>query len=189
MSSAAAARLAARVSADYASGGHRTYFTPDLNDAATVAGEVANDASSAASSASTAAASLAAAQAIVGATQGVGTDGMDVPQNATLGSAARADANRLRGRFYLLCDSNYQILPQDFGKLLVTTSGTRTWTLPLGSDLPEGWTIYIKNRSGNNLTINRSGSDGINAAATSITIATGASATITLTSSSTFESY
>lgn len=189
MPSAAAARLAARVSSQYANGGHRTYFTPDLNDAATVAGEVANDANSAASSAAAAAASLATAQAIVGATQGVGTDGMDVPQNATLGTAARADINRLRGKFSLICDSNYQILPQDFGKVLITTSGTRTWTLPLGTDLPEGWFIHVKNRSGNNLTINRSGSDGINAAATSLTIANGASAIISLTSSTTFESY
>lgn len=187
--SGAITQLAGRVAADYANGGHRSVFIPDLNAVATVANDVATDAASAESAAVQAAASLAAALELTGGAVEVGTDQLGVPRNAELGDAAFADAMQIAGQFVDTRDATYQILPQDFSKVLRATSGTRTWTLPLAANVPDGWWIVCKNRSGNNLTVSRAGSDTIDAAATSLTIATGASAIIVKASATTWESY
>lgn len=182
-------RLAGRVAADYANGGHRTVFVPDLNAVATVAGGVAVDAASAASAAIQAAASLAAALDLTGGAVDIGGDQLALPRNTELGEAAFSDVMQMVGLWPETRDATYQILPQDFAKVVRATSGTRTWTLPAAESVPDGWWIVFKNRSGNNLTINRSGSDTIDAAATSLTIATGASLTVVKASATTWESY
>lgn len=119
-------------------------------------------------------------------TGGVGTAAIEVPRAAELGSAAFCDAAALTGIFSSTQNAAYQILPQDRGRLLLTTSGTNTWTLPAGAALPDGWFCRIKNRSGANLTIARTGSDTIDGA-TSLTVATGTGRLIVRTSSTAFE--
>ena len=94
-----------------------------------------------------------------------------------IGSAAFVDLEQVLVRRPVTQDATYQILPIDFWtSLLLTTSGTRTYTLPAWSDMPQFVPALIgKNRSGNNLTLARSGSDTIDAAATSVTVPTGSS--------------
>lgn len=188
MSTDATSRLAALDDDDFANGRHRDNFIPALHDVATAANETANNADAAALSAAAASASLGTAQAIIGGAQGVGADPLDVTRVAELGSAAFAGINQIRGVSTETHDATFQILPQDFGKLLLCTSGTRTWTAPLGADLPDEWWVLIKNRSGNNLTLNLSGSDTINAAASSLTIATGTALRLVKSAAATFES-
>lgn len=188
MSAAARARLAARIATQYQNGGHRSIFVPDLNDVAAVGNEAAANGTNAVNSAAQAAASLAAALAIIGGAQGVGADPLDVPRGAELGSAAFMDAAILRGVFVLTRDADYQILPQDWGALIRATSGTRTWTLPAASAVPQGWFLRIKNRSGSNLTIARTGSDTIDGAAASLVVATGAARIIARAGSGDWES-
>lgn len=189
MSAAARAQLAGRVTSDYANGGHRAVFVPDLNAVADVAVEVATNAADAIAAAEQAAASLALALGITGGAVAIGGDPLDVPRNTELGSAAFIDAMALAGMVVETHDATYQIVPGDFAKVMRTTSGTRTWTLPVAADVPIGWWCVAKNRSGNNLTINRGGSDTIDAAATSLTIATGSSLTIVKATATTWESY
>lgn len=186
--STASAQLAARTSTDYLNGGHRTYFTSDLNAVATCASEIAANATTAGAAATAAAASLASALAITGGTQGVGLAALDVPRNADLGSAAYWSADGLRGAWPVAQGAAYQITPADYGRTLIAESGTLTWTLPLLSDLDPGWWVRIWNRSGNNLTLNRSGSsDVIGSASTSLTIATASGITIAYRSTARFE--
>lgn len=173
MSAAARARLAARTAGDYAAGGHRTVFVPDLNDVAAVGNEVSTNGTAAAGSAAAAAASLAAALAITGGQQGVGADPLDVSRNVDVADSAYVPADVLRGRWPAARGAAYQILPSDYGRTLIAETGTLTWTLPLLSDLPDGWWISVWNRSGATLTIARSGSDVIGAAGTSVTAADG----------------
>jgi len=66
----------------------------------------------------------------------------------------------------------YQIVLQDFGKLVFCTSGANIYNLPAAADLPEGWFCRLRNRSGVNLTLNPTGADTINGSA-SLAIATG----------------
>lgn len=189
MSAESRARLAARVNADYANGGHRAVFTPDLNAVADVGNETAANTVSAIAAAAQAAASLAAALEITGGAVSIGGGSLALPRNTELGSAAFVDAESLLAMPVETHDATFQVLPQDWGKLHRATSGTRTWTLPLAADVPIGWWFVAKNRSGNNLTVNRSGSDTIDAAATSLTIATGTSRRIVKATATTFESY
>jgi hypothetical protein len=188
MSLADRTRLAGRTSTQYANGGHRALFTGDLNAAAGVHVDCADYAEQAESAADIAAASLALAQALVGLTQGIGLGGLDVPRNVELGTAAYADAALLRGIFVATQNAAYQILPQDWGRLLLTTSGTNTWTLPLAADVPDGWHVYLKNRSGNNLTIARTSSDTINGT-TSLTVSTGSGLTLVKSGAAAFETF
>ena len=187
MSAEARARLAARVAGDYAAGGHRTVFVPDLNDVAAVGNQVATDGAAAASSAAAAAASLAAATAITGGQQGVGADPLDVPRAADLGDAAFLGADVLRGRWPVARGAAYQILPQDYGRTLIAETGTLTWTLPPLSELPDGWWVQVWNRSGATLTMTRSGSDVIGAAGTSVTAADGSGLTLARRDGTRFE--
>lgn len=174
--SASVARLSARVVADYLNGGHRTNLIPDLNAIADVAELMDTLYNQTLASANAAAASYALMQALGASAYGVGLDPMKLPRAGDLGSNAMRDWEVASGRFTLICDSSYQITPHDHQKLLLCTSGTRTWTLALSSDAPDGFECFYHNISGNNMTIQRSGStDTINGiATTSVTIATGA---------------
>ena len=88
-------------------------------------------------------------------------------------------------------DATYQITEHDATKLLLCTSGTRTWTLPAATDVWVGWACRLRNRSGNNLTLNtRSASDATHGgvAGTGITIATGSAIlTVVCTGAAAFE--
>jgi hypothetical protein len=146
-----------------------------------------NAQTNAAASASAAAASLALAQAITGGAQGVGGDSMDVPRNVELGCAAFWEADGLRGRFPVARGAAYQLVPQDYGRTLIAETGTLTWTLPLLSSLTTGWWFSAWNRSGNTLTIQRSGADVIGSAGTSVTVADGAGILVALRDTTRFE--
>jgi hypothetical protein len=174
MSADARARLSARVYNDYANGGHRTVFVPDLNDVANVVNEAVAADTDAIHQAALAAASLASMVALgPGGAQGIGVPDPDrVPLGAFLGSAAFLDAEPILGIQVTLQNAAYQMVSQDRGSLLLTTSGTNTWTLPLSSDVPWNWFVRYKNRSGNALTIARTGADLIDGAAANLTVAT-----------------
>jgi hypothetical protein len=185
----AIARLAARTLAQYlADSGYVEIFPPDLNAVATIGSYATTKAAEMVATAALVSASVAVAQALVGLTQKVGTEVLSLPRNIELGGAAFVDVEQLKGIVPSTQNAAYQILPQDFGKLLITTTGTNTWTLPVAADLPEGWWCLYRNRSSANLTVNRSGADTFNAAATTLAIATGtAIGWIIRTSSTTFE--
>lgn len=170
-------------------GGHRSWFLPLIQDVVAQALEIENNAGSANTAAAAAAASLAAMLAISGGTTGIGTEPFDLVRVNDLGTMAFLDEDVVMGFVFNTQNTTYQIRTTDKNKILLTTSGINTWTLPLLSDLPPRWFFRIKNRSGNNLTLNRSGSDTINAAATSLTIATGTSVLIARSGTSTWESY
>lgn len=179
MSADARARLALRLAADYASGGHRKWFTGDLNDAANIVAEAVAADLDAIAHAALAGTTLAAIMAIAGGTRGIGTPDADrIPLGAFLGSAAFGDLDILTTLNIVQHDAAYQMLPQDRAALLFTTTGTNTWTLPLSSDVPAGWWVRYKNRSGNNLTLARTGSDTIDGAASNLTVTTGTSGII-----------
>lgn len=160
-----------------ANGGHRTYFQPALAAVAATAADVAGYATTVADTYSLVLGTYQLQLALSGGSTGVGTDALDVPHNVLLGSAAFANITQFAIRRPVTQDAAYQIVPQDFWTaMLLTTSGTRTYTLPAWSDMPEFVpALPGKNRSGNNLTIARSGSDTIDNAATSVTVPTGSS--------------
>lgn len=187
MATDATSALAALTDASFANGAHRTNFVPALNNVAMAANETATNADTAATSAAAAAASLATAQAITGGAQGVGGDALDVPRNAELGSAAFVPATLLRGIFPVTVDATYQIVPMDWGRLLVCSSGPQTWTLPLMADCPNGWWIALRNRSTDTVTIPCGGSDTIDGGATSYILPPGAYVVIGKASSTTAE--
>jgi hypothetical protein len=195
MADADRTRLAGRVQADYDGFGYAALFVDDLNAVAAVGNDVADDAATAATAAATTAASiltqtaldvanaeaaaaaaaisLSTSQAITGGVQGIGTAPLMAPRNAELPPAPTA------GLFPIERGTAYQITPHDAApRVLIAASGTLTWTLPLLADLDAGWSVRVWNRSGNTLTINRSGSDVIGAAGTSLTVADGAGATL-----------
>jgi hypothetical protein len=177
MSADARARLGARVYNDYANGGHRTVFVPDLNDVSNVVGEAVAADIDAIKQAGLASASLAAQMALApGGAQAIGVPDPDrVPLGAFLGSAAFLDADPILGIQAVIQGAAYQMVSQDRGSLLVSTTGANTWTLPLSSDVPWNWFVRYKNRSGSNLIIARTGADTIDGAAANLTVATGTS--------------
>ncbi|MGG5810947.1 hypothetical protein [Falsiroseomonas sp. CW058] len=144
-------------------------------------------AAAAEAAASAASASLASAIAIAGGAQGVGADRLDLPRNADLGSAAFVDADALRGAPVSILNTSTQISRADFGRTILSTSGTLTHTLPAGADLPSLWWVRIKNRTGGNLTVARAGSETISGSASNLTLATGSSAMIARVSATEFE--
>jgi hypothetical protein len=77
------------------------------------------------------------------------------------------------GIFAELKTANHDILVTDFQKLFIASSGTLTFTLPTANTLPNGWWCQYRNRSGNTLSIVRSGSDTINSGATVVSVTTG----------------
>jgi len=88
MSAEARARLAARLSSDYANGGHRSVFVPDLVDVADVGSEAAANAASAILAAAQAEAALAEAQDLTGLAGDVLGDAR--PEATTLTGVERA---------------------------------------------------------------------------------------------------
>lgn len=181
------ARLLARVQNDYLDNGHIPLLIDDYNAVARVGNYTAQQATAAAASAAAAANSYALMVALGASAYGVGIDLADLVRAGQLGGMAFMEPTTTLGRFVNTKDETYQIRPDDFAKVLLLTSGTRTHTLPLAADLPEGWWCMWNNRSGNNYTVNRSGTDTFNAAATTIALSTGDWGFIIRTSSSTFE--
>jgi hypothetical protein len=164
--------LAARTSAEFQNGGHRTYFVPSLVAVAATANDVAAFATLTSNYATAAAGSYALQLALGTGAYGVGAEPLRLPRNAELGTAAYADLEVVRGYFPNLQNAAYQMVLADAYRLTYCTSGTNTFTLPLGTDLPDGWSAPLRNRSGANLTVARTGADTINGT-TSATIATG----------------
>lgn len=177
MSTTDVAYLAARTSADFENGGHRTYFAPSLTAVAAVGNDISNAYDAVAAYSALVSATYTLMLSISGGSLGLGTEVLDVPLNASLGNAAFASIQQFAIRRPVTQDATYQIVPQDFWTtMLLTTSGTRTYTLPAWSDMPDHVPALIgKNRSGANLTLARSGTDTIDAAATSVTVPTGSS--------------
>jgi len=160
-------RLAGRVQANYLNNGHLLYLDGDFRAIAAVANLVAALATQAQASAADASASLALMQALGASAYSIGTASLSLPRASDLGSAAYQDAQYASGIVVNLQNAAYQVTVHDYGKLLLTTSGTNTFTLPAATDLPDAWWCSFMNISGANLTFARTGSDTINAAATS----------------------
>ncbi|MCC6720442.1 MAG: hypothetical protein IT555_21425 [Acetobacteraceae bacterium] len=160
----------------FQNGGHRSFLVPAFNAVGQTGQDVAALATQAQASADSASTSYALQLSLGGGAYGVGTDPMRLPRTVQLNSAAFLDWQVMHGTFPSTQNATYQIAPPDFGKLLLCTSGTRTWTLPLATDLPDGWWCLVRNRSGNNLTLNLAGgAETINggSAGAGISIATG----------------
>ena len=161
----------------FANGGHRALWQPTMTAIANTAQDVANFAGQANVYYTLTAQTYAALLAVVGGSMNVGTEGLDLPLNTQLGNAAFVDLEQVLIRRPVTQDATYQIVPSDFWTtLLLTTSGTRTYTLPAWSSMPQFVPPLIgKNRSGNNLTLAPTGSDTFDAAAASVTVPTGSS--------------
>lgn len=172
MSTANIAYLEGRTDADFEGFNHLTYFRPSLLAVAGVGRYVADLAGEAEASAAAAAASYASQVNLGAGVYGIGLGGqLHLPRVANLGTAAFGDFDVEHNIYVNEQTSAYQITPHDRNKLLLVPSGTVTLTLPLGTDVPAGWSCRWMNISTNNLTFARSGSDTINAGATSKVIA------------------
>ena len=174
--------LAARSDADFPNGLFRVYFRPSLNAIGRTAQDVAYLTGQAQASAAAAAGSLATQLALGTPANGVGNEPMDLPRMAFLNSEGFRQWDLAAHHYPNLQNATYQITAHDLDKLLLCTSGTRTWTLPVATDVWIGWRARLRNRSGANLTLNPgSAADAINGgtAGTGIAIATG-SAILTL---------
>ena len=73
-----------------------------------------------------------------GGSCGIGTEALKLPRTADHGQLSFVDLVPALGVFPNTQNATYQIALPDFAKLLLCTSGTRTWTLPLATDLPDG---------------------------------------------------
>lgn len=171
MSAEAALRLSARIPSQYLDGKHVIYWVGDMNDMAAVALWTSTLASQAQAFLTGASAMYALQVALGVPANGIGNEPMDLPRMSMFSGGAALPWD-MPAMVVNVQDATYQITEHDFGKLIITTSGTRTWTLPLGTDVWVGWRTYIRNRSGNNLTLARSGSDTINGAGSNLTVAT-----------------
>jgi len=188
MSAADWAFLAARTAGEFANDGHRTWFVPSLTAVAATAIDVAAFATAAQASAAAASGSLATQLALGTPANGVNNTPMGLPRMSMLNGEAFRAWDQAAALVVNTQDATYQITEHDGGKLLLCTSGTRTWTLPAAADVWIGWQARLRNRSGNNLTLNRTGSDTINGAGSNLTVATGSAIlTIVCTSATGFE--
>jgi hypothetical protein len=166
----------------FQNGGHRTWLIPTYNAVGQTAQDIGAMVTQVQASAAAAAGSLATQLALGTAANGVGNEPMDLPRMAFLDSAGFRQWDMAAHHVPNLQNATYQITPHDLDKLLLCTSGTRTWTLPVATDVWIGWRARLRNRSGANLTLNPgSAADAINGgtAGTAIAIATG-SAILTL---------
>lgn len=118
---------------------------------------------------------------------GVGDTALDLPRNADLGTAAFADIEAVKGIFPVLSSVNYQIVPQDFGKLILFTADSKTATLPLAADVQPGWWCAVRARGALAAIVARSGSDSVDGG-TSVNIEAGQGDIFIRTSATTFDS-
>jgi hypothetical protein len=183
--------LAARSDADFPNGLFRIYFRPSLNAIGRTAQDVATLAIQARASANAAAGSLATQLALGTPANGVGNEPMDLPRMVVLNSGGFQPWDMALSLYPNTQNATYQITPHDAGKLLLCTNGTRTWTLPVATDVWPGWTCRLRNRSGATLTLNTgAAADAINGgtAGVGITVATGSAIlTVVCTGSAFFE--
>jgi hypothetical protein len=183
--------LAARSDADFPNGLFRIYFRPSLNAIGRTAQDVAYLTGQAQASAAAAAGSLATQLALGTPANGVGNEPMDLPRMAYLDSGGFRPWDMALSLHPNTQNATYQITPHDAGKLLLCTNGTRTWTLPMATDVWPGWTCRLRNRSGATLTLNTgAATDAINGgtAGVGITVTTGSSIlTLVCTGSTSFE--
>ena len=116
---------------------------------------------------------------------------MDLPRLAYFDSGGFRPWDMALSLYPNTQNATYQITPHDAGKLLLCTNGTRTWTLPVATDVWPGWTCRLRNRSGATLTLNTGATaDAINGgtAGIGITVATGSAIlTVVCTGSASFE--
>lgn len=139
--------------------------------AASVA-QVASDEESVTAAKGVVEASLAMALSITGGAQGVGTDPLDVPRITELGDAAFASVDWLMSAVMQQVTAGFSLVPIDRNKVFVATTSSITITLPAIADVPPGWWVTIKNRSGGNITVDRAGVN-LNGAASNLTVANG----------------
>jgi hypothetical protein len=188
MSAADRAFLLSLSVSQFQSGGHRQFLVPAYQAVARVGFEVSDLTASAAASAAAAAGSLATQLALGTPANGIGNEPMDLPRMSMLNSGAVRQWDVAAGLFANTQNATYQITEHDGGKLLLCTSGTQTYTLPPASAELVGWNCRLRNRSGNNLTLARTGADTINGAASNLTVATASAIlTIVCTSATGFE--
>jgi hypothetical protein len=190
MSATDVAYLAGLTDASFSPIGYRTNFRPALNAVAGAANDVASDVTSVAATKAAIDAVYALFAALDAGAYGVGIDPVHLVRALNLGGLAFQDPYTALGTPTNTQNAAYQVLLQDFSKLLLTTTGTNTWTMPTAAALPFGWKCYLRNRSGNNLTMAVAASDTINAggAGISLTVATGSAIlTAVRTSSTSFE--
>jgi hypothetical protein len=172
----------------FQSGGHRTWLIPAYQAVARTGYDVAGFATQAQASAAAASGSLATQLALGTPANGVNNAPMGLPRMSMLNGEAFRAWDQAAALVVNTQDATYQITEHDGGKLLLCTSGTRTWTLPAAADVWVGWQARLRNRSGNNLTLNRTGADTINGAGSNLTVATGSAIlTIVCTSATGFE--
>lgn len=180
--------LAGLAVSQFQSGGHRTYLVPAFNAVGQTGRDVADMAAQCLAYQTAAAGSLATQVALGLAANGVGNEPMDLPRMSMLNGEAFRQWDQAAALVVNTQDATYQITEHDGGKLLLCTSGTRTWTLPAATDVWVGWQCRLRNRSGNNLTLARAGSETINGTAASLTVATGSAIlTVVCTGSTSFE--
>jgi hypothetical protein len=127
---------------------------------------------------------------------GANTDAFTASSTVTSGAAAVTDvfaasvlSGKARGRDWMDGNANLTLTAAAADKWIVTSTGTRTHTLPDASELAPGTPIHFKNRSGNAVTINRTGGDLIDAAATTYSLAVGASVTFVARSANQWETF
>jgi len=175
----------------FQSGGHRTWLIPAYNAVGQTAQDVAALAVQTQAVADVAAGSLATQLALGTPANGIGNEPMDLPRMVTFEGGAFRPWEMAISVHPNTQNATYQITPHDAGKLLLCTNGTRTWTLPVATDVWSGWSCRLRNRSGATLTLNTgAAADAINGgtAGVGITVATGSAIlTVVCTGSASYE--
>jgi len=169
------ARLSARTSGHYASGGFRAVYVGDLNAVAALASGIAD-------AAATISTQHSAILAVAGETAGIGWSGLLVPRHYQLGEMAFLDERAARGKFVKSLAGAATLVVADFGKLINCTNGTYTVGLPAAAEAGAGWVVTVANNGGGTITLDGDGADTINGTAT-ISIAAGTSREIVWASS------
>jgi hypothetical protein len=185
------ALLQALTDQSFANGAFRQTLRPAFNAVGKTGQDVAGLATQAQAAADAASGSLATQLALGTPANGVGNEPMDLPRMMVLNSGGFQTWDMAMSLHPNTQNATYQITPHDAGKLLLCTSGTRTWTLPVATDVWIGWTCRLRNRSGATLTLNTgAATDAINGgtAGVGITVATGSAIlTAVCTGSASFE--
>ncbi len=185
------ALLQALTDQSFANGAFRQTLRPAFNAVGRTGQDAATLATQAQAAADAAAGSLATQMALGTPANGVGSDPLKLPRMVTFDSGGFRSWDMALSLYPNTQNATYQITPHDAGKLLLCTNGTRTWTLPVATDVWPGWTCRLRNRSGATLTLNTGAAgDAINGgtAGVGITVATGSAIlTVVCTGSASFE--